>query len=110
MRLVLGSISIVTELAGITLPQTITFNVHAPVNQNNGLRYDEGAIRIKAPRRYGKLAELEIRWRPGYYSHSLTLPSMTTSNISLQSAIALSTTLGSSLRCGIAEFTAPFSA
>src|SRR5262245_44849752 len=47
MRLVLGSISIVTELAGITLLQTITFNVHAPVNQNNGLRYDEGAIRIR---------------------------------------------------------------
>jgi hypothetical protein len=49
MRLLLASISMMTVLAGITLPHTTTFNVWSPVNEFADYKYDKGAFEIKAP-------------------------------------------------------------
>jgi hypothetical protein len=44
MRLVLGSISMVTELAGMTLPQTTTFKSASPLNRKYRQPMQQGAF------------------------------------------------------------------
>jgi hypothetical protein len=49
MRLLLGSISMVTVLAGMTLPHTTTFNISFPHEKLFRRQCDRGAFSIKAP-------------------------------------------------------------
>src|SRR4029079_2734161 len=110
MRLVFGSISMVTVLAGITLPQTTTFNFSSPDSISAANKQKRLYVKAPLTKIGSEAAGSDRPGSVGYESHSFTLPSITTSKISLQSAIDWSTIFGSSLRCGMPAPTAFFSA